>query len=196
MGSRCLDAFIDLRSPYSYVALAPARALATALDFCICWRPYAIDIEAAYGGVGERDARALRKVKYIYRDARRVAEPQGLTIRGPKRIYDATLAHIGLLYSRQERIADAYIDAVYQRFFSYALDIEDRDQLAELVEQAGGSGDEFKTLIEGQGRDRLAGEAREAEALGVFGVPSFVYEGELYWGSDRLAMLRDRIPAQ
>ena len=34
---------------------------------------------------------------------------------------------------------------------------------------------------------------REAEELGVFGVPSYLYREELFWGGDRLEMLRDRI---
>ena len=33
----------------------------------------------------------------------------------------------------------------------------------------------------------------EAEAMGVFGVPMFVLDGELFWGCDRLDLLRERL---
>lgn len=33
----------------------------------------------------------------------------------------------------------------------------------------------------------------EAEALGVFGVPTMVFNGELFWGGDRIDMLIERI---
>lgn len=33
----------------------------------------------------------------------------------------------------------------------------------------------------------------EAHALGVFGVPSFIVDGELYWGGEYLAALRERL---
>ena len=33
----------------------------------------------------------------------------------------------------------------------------------------------------------------EAHALGVFGVPSFVVDGELYWGGEHLPALRERL---
>ena len=33
----------------------------------------------------------------------------------------------------------------------------------------------------------------EAEAQGVFGVPSLLIEGELFWGGDRLEMVRERL---
>ena len=33
----------------------------------------------------------------------------------------------------------------------------------------------------------------EAVAAGVFGSPSYVFEGELFWGQDRLDMLEEAI---
>lgn len=33
----------------------------------------------------------------------------------------------------------------------------------------------------------------EAEASGVFGMPTFVFEGELFWGGDRIGLLRERL---
>jgi 2-hydroxychromene-2-carboxylate isomerase len=38
--------------------------------------------------------------------------------------------------------------------------------------------------------DRLRGEA---EAAGIFGVPTFVFDGELFWGGDRIGLLRERL---
>ncbi|MDH3579470.1 MAG: DsbA family protein [Hyphomicrobiales bacterium] len=186
-----LDAFIDLRSPYSYVALAPARALARECGLALVWRPYAIDVEASYGAAEERDPRALRKVKYIYKDARRIAAPQGLTIRGPKRIYDARNAHIAFLFARRAGLTDPFLDAVYEQFFSHTIDIEDHAALAALICSLGGSTSEYDAYASGSGGDDLASEMNQAEALGVFGVPSFLFQGELFWGSDRLAMIKE-----
>ena len=185
-----IDAFIDVRSPYSYVALAPARALAREVGFVLNWRPYQIDIEAGYGPAGLRDPRALRKVKYIYKDARRLAAPQGLTIRGPERIFDATQAHVGMLYAMRADLLDAYLDAIYEKFFARAIDIEDRTELARLIEELGGSPADFETYLDGSGHADLTDHSQEAEENGVFGVPTFLYQGELFWGADRLPLLR------
>jgi 2-hydroxychromene-2-carboxylate isomerase len=35
--------------------------------------------------------------------------------------------------------------------------------------------------------ERVEVLTREAEALGVFGVPSFLVDGELFWGREHLA---------
>lgn len=188
-----LDIFIDLRSPYSYVALAPTRHLARECDLTLEWRPYAIDVEASYGAADDRDPRALRKVKYIYRDARRIAAPQGLVIRGPKRIYNARNAHIALLFAKKAGLIDPFLDALYERFFGHAIDIEDCGALTALITELGGSASEYHTYAKGSGSEDLEIETRSAEALGVFGVPAFIYEGELFWGSDRLAMIKQMI---
>ena len=42
----------------------------------------------------------------------------------------------------------------------------------------------------GMEHDRLR---NEAEASGVFGVPTFVFEKELFWGGDRIGLLRERL---
>lgn len=191
--SRDLDVYIDLRSPYSYIAIKPVRAFARDLGLGLRWHPFAINIAAAYGSADARDMRALRKVKYIYRDARRLGETQGLEIRGARRIYDATLAHIGMLFAQRSGFLDAYIDNLYARFFSHAIEIEDRAEITRIITELGGSAEEFTAYAKAPGPDTLRQETEAAEALGIFGVPTFAYGGEIYWGSDRLHMLRQRL---
>ena len=51
----------------------------------------------------------------------------------------------------------------------------------------------FAAFLAGEGgaeHDRLRSEA---EASGVFGVPTFVFDGELFWGGDRIGLLRERL---
>ena len=43
---------------------------------------------------------------------------------------------------------------------------------------------------------RLHHAITDAVALGVFGVPSFVLDGEVYWGNDRLILLRWALTGQ
>ena len=111
-GDCTVQVYVDLRSPFSYIAKDGVRDLARDLDLELVWHPYAIDIAAAFGADGSRDARALRKVKYLYMDARRLAEPLGLVIRGPKRIFEPTLAHMAMLFARHAGTLDRYLDLV------------------------------------------------------------------------------------
>ena len=55
-----VDAFIDLRSPYSYLALKPARRLAEHSGVAFEWWPFITDFRSAYGGeVEERSGRDI-----------------------------------------------------------------------------------------------------------------------------------------
>ena len=43
------------------------------------------------------------------------------------------------------------------------------------------------------GRDEVTAISRAAESNGVFGVPSFVIDGELFWGSEHLPDIRSML---
>jgi hypothetical protein len=51
--------------------------------------------------VEERTPHFWRKVRYSYMDARRHANAQGLTMKGPRRIYDAFYSSAGMLFAQR-----------------------------------------------------------------------------------------------
>jgi 2-hydroxychromene-2-carboxylate isomerase len=77
--------------------------------------------------------------------------------------------------------------------------VEDRDiaDHATLVAIADESGMDGQALLASTNDDAVAAEYQtntdEAIVLGVFGAPTYVYEGELFWGQDRLPMLEWRL---
>ena len=193
--------YVDYRSPFSYLAKDEAYALAREFAVKLVWRPFATDFEGAYGGaVGERTERDWRKVRYLYMDARRLAVPRGLTIRGTQKIYDPTIAHVGMLLAEQagDAVFSRYHDAVCERFWRRELDIEDPAAIRIHLVRAGADGVSFDELIaSGEGARRCRAIVAEAEERGVFGVPTFVLDksGELFWGADRIWLLRERLGA-
>ena len=163
----------DYVSPYAFVAKAWAYALEDDYDIALAWRPYTLDIASFQGSVAERDGHHWRRVRYAYMDARRFANQQGLTLMGPKKIFYARPVQTGMLYAQKHGVFRVYNDRAFDRFWRRALDPEE----PEAVEG-------------GAEHDRLR---LEAEASGVFGVPTFVFEGELFWGGDRIGLLRERL---
>ena len=57
----------------------------------------------------------------------------------------------------------------------------------------GGSADDFEAYVHGPARPEHDRIIDEAEALGVFGVPTMVFNDELFWGGDRIDLLIERI---
>ena len=188
-----LTVYIDVKSPYAYLAIAPTRALAAEFGISPVWKPYTLEIPDFLGAVETRNEHQWRRVRYSYMDARRLANQVELTVRGPQKIFDSSIAHIGMLRAQAQDRFEAYIDRVFERFWKRELDIEDPAVIASVLEEAGVPASGFAEWAEDEGRRRHDANQREAEELGVFGVPSYLYREELFWGGDRLGMLRDRI---
>ncbi|UYN93810.1 MAG: DsbA family protein [Enhydrobacter sp.] len=182
----------DYVSPYAYVAKAWAYALEADFDVALEWRPYTLDIASFQQSVAERDPHHWRRVRYAYMDARRWAGKQGLTLMGPKKIYSARPANAGMLWAQRHGVFRAYNDLAFDRFWRRALDPESVEAVDAVLGEAGAPAG-FRAFYDGAGgaeHDRLR---NEAEASGVFGVPTFVFDGELFWGGDRIGLLRERL---
>jgi 2-hydroxychromene-2-carboxylate isomerase len=204
--TRRLKVYSDYKSPYAYLAKDLTYELEQQAGVTLEWLPYTLDIPAYLGsaevdGTGNvlqqsRNAHQWRRVRYSYMDCRREANLRGLTIRGPRRIFDSRLANIGLLYARQHGVFRDYHDRVFEQFWKRELDIERVEALQEVLAQAGANTTEFVAFVEGEGRLRLEAIQREAEAAGVFGVPSYLLDdGDLYWGREHLPRIRELLTA-
>ena len=71
-------------------------------------------------------------------------------------------------------------------------DISDSAQLAQIL-QAHKLDADYWFQQASQARKQYQENTEEAIAAGVFGSPSYVYQGELFWGQDRLEMLNEAI---
>ena len=204
--TRRLRVYSDYKSPYAYLAKDITYDLERQTGVTLEWLPYTLDIPAYLGSArvdasGEvqeqnRNAHQWRRVKYSYMDCRREANLRGLTIRGPRKIFDSRLANIGLLYASKCGVFRGYHDRVFEQFWRRDLDIESVEALADVLAQAGADTREFAAFVEGDGRRRLEAIQREAEAAGVFGVPSYLFDdGDLYWGREHLQRIRELLSA-
>jgi 2-hydroxychromene-2-carboxylate isomerase len=182
----------DYVSPYAFVAKAWAYELEADHEIDLEWRPYTLDIASFQGSVEQRDPHHWRRVRYAYMDARRFANKQGLTLMGPKKIYDARAINAGMLYAQQYGVFRAYNDLAFERFWRRDLDPESIEAVSAALEQSGAPAG-FAAFLEGEGGARHDALRAEAEASGIFGVPSFVLDGEIFWGGDRVLLLRERL---
>jgi 2-hydroxychromene-2-carboxylate isomerase len=201
-----LRVYSDYKSPYAYLAKDLTYDLERQTGVTLEWLPYTLDIPSYLGsaevdGSGNvleqsRNAHQWRRVKYSYMDCRREANLRGLTIRGPRKIFDSRLANIGLLYAREHGVFRGYHDRVFERFWKRELDIESVEALADVLAQAGADATDFPAFVADAGGERLDAIQREAEAAGVFGVPSYLLDdGDLYWGREHLPRIRELLTA-
>jgi 2-hydroxychromene-2-carboxylate isomerase len=202
-----ITAYTDYKSPYAFLAKDQVYTLARDTGAVIDWRPYILNIPLFLGSAvvgvdgtvleANRNAHQWRRVRYSYMDCRRQARKRGLIIRGTQKIFDSAPAAAGMLFAQQagEAAFRHYHDTVFERFWKRELDIEATDALAAVLTEAGADGAAFAAFLPG-GLARVAAINEQAEADGVFGVPTFVVDRELFWGSEHLPDLRTLLLAQ
>ena len=101
-----------------------------------------------------------------------------------------------MLYAKQTGAFRAYHDRVFERFWKRELDIESAAALAAVLSECGADAKDFLGFLEGEGRRELERIQQEAEAAGVFGVPSYLLDdGDLYWGREHLTRIRALVTA-
>lgn len=202
MQTRIVTLYTDYKSPYAYLAKDPAYALEQVPGVRLDVLPYVLNIpdflgsarlDAAGNVVEEnRTAHQWRRVKYSYMDCRRQAKKRGLTIRGTVKIWDTMLGACGLLWAKRQgdAVFRGYHDRVFERFWKRELDIEDIAALSAVLAAAGAETAGFTAYAAEEGPVEIGRIRREAEAAGVFGTPTFVIDGELFWGGEHLPDIR------
>jgi 2-hydroxychromene-2-carboxylate isomerase len=202
---RTVRVYIDYKSPYAYLAKDFAYALASDFPVRLDWLPYRLDIPSFLGSARldesgrvveeNRNAHQWRRVKYSYMDCRRQARKRGLVIRGTQKIWNSETALIGLLHAKRqgEAVLRRYNDITFERFWKRELDIEDPAVVTAVLAETGADTAGFSAYLAGEGRDDLVRACRDAEEKGVFGVPSFILDGELFWGREHLPDIREML---
>jgi 2-hydroxychromene-2-carboxylate isomerase len=105
------------------------------------------------------------------------------------------LAAIGMLWAKRQGTAvfRAYHDRVFERFWRRELDIEDPSVIAAVMAEIGAVTIGLDDYLAGEGLREHAAICAAAETAGIFGVPSFIIDGELFWGREHLPSIRQML---
>lgn len=125
----------------------------------------------------------------MWRDIARRAEAYGLTpmLPAPYPLDNLALANQVALVGMREGWGKAYVIETYRSWFEQGEPAGSEPNLSQSLAAVGQDPDRVIAQAESdEGIAALAAETAEAVRLGLFGVPAFVVEGELFWGDDRL----------
>lgn len=186
--------YFDFVSPYAFLALTQLGGFAAEHGVRFRVRPvvYAA-LLGHHGLVGPAETEAKRR--YTFFDASRSAALLGVTLVGPPahpfRSLEALRA--ACLFDESGR-APALVAAIGSAAWSAGRDITDVGVLADVVATAGFDATDLAVRIAApEIKERLKAHTAAAIAQGVFGVPTFVLDDEIFWGHDRMAHLASRI---
>jgi 2-hydroxychromene-2-carboxylate isomerase len=185
-----VEFYFDYVSPYSYLASRQIGKLCARHGVEPVMRPilYAGLLDH-WGLSGPAEVSARRE--WFFRDVLRHAALHGIELRGPKtHPFNSLLA----LRISQPEVAGPrqpeIIEAFWTGSWAKGGDLGTPEGVAEALAAAR---IEAKPLIERAADPEVKAALRRATeaaiARGVFGVPTMIVDGELFWGNDRLAHL-------
>jgi 2-hydroxychromene-2-carboxylate isomerase len=184
-----LEFWFEFASTYSYPAAMRVEEAARAAGVPLAWRPFLL--APIFGAQGWKDSPFnIYPVKgqYMWRDLARVCAKHRVPLQRPSRFPRNGLlaARVALLGAGEPWGAD-FVRAVYRANFAEDREISDRAVIASLLDEITGNAEDVLARAEdADNKNRLRTQTERATALGIFGAPSFVSHGELFWGNDRL----------
>lgn len=206
--SRTLEVYVDLKSPYAFLAIEPTYALPEDFNVDLVWKPYVLNIAGFLGsaevgakdnkvkeGTDRRSPAQWRAVKYAYSNVRRYAAERNplLTVYGTRKIWDTTLAGTAMLFATDAGRLRQFQQRIWPAFWRRELDAENMSEVARALSESGIEASGFREFSSGAGLERLSKIQEEASRRGVFGVPSYFLDGELFFGREHLPILRRKL---
>ncbi len=114
-----------------------------------------------------------------------LAEKYNVPIRVAGGDYRTTNLHMATYYARDKGKFKEFRNRCYKARWEDDLNLEDLDVIAGLGEDVGLDGEEIKAVIaEGRYIGALHSQRAQGKGLGIYGIPTFVVEGKLFWGKD------------
>jgi 2-hydroxychromene-2-carboxylate isomerase len=183
-----IDFWFSIGSTYSYLTVMRLEEFAAREGVDIVWRPFNVrEIMIEQNNIPF--ANKPVKSAYMWRDIERRAAGYGLPIKvpAPYPLKDLPFANQVAVLGMKEGWGRPYVVETYRLWFQESLPAGEEPNLIRSLEAAGQ--DAPQVLARAQDAETEAALAEvtdEARQAGVFGSPSFVVNGELFWGDDRL----------
>jgi 2-hydroxychromene-2-carboxylate isomerase len=193
--TKTVDYYFSPMSPWTYLGHERFAALARKHGAAIDVKP--VDYGKIFPGSGGLPLvkRAPQRQKYRLVELKRWRDALGvpLTIQPKYFPYDTATAARLILAAKQrggEQAAMALAGAILRATWAEERDMADHAQLGAVLREQRLEADALLELAKTSEIDaayeRLTQEAIERD---VFGAPTYVYNGELFWGQDRLDLL-------
>ncbi len=188
--TKTIDYFFSIGSPWAFIGLEPFAALAKEQGATI--RPHVIPLIEENGGIYSKNRPEARRAYWI-RDLKRWAALRGKVLNFDNRAALSDPAPAGLMIAAAIETGDDWLKlaiALQEASWVGGADIGNADIRRAIAAAAGFDA----AALDKHGRSDAVARLQKASfeaarAAGVFGVPTYRYQDELYWGQDSLPFL-------
>jgi 2-hydroxychromene-2-carboxylate isomerase len=187
--------WFDVHSPWCYLASHLIGDLGRRQTTAVLWRPlHLANLMIAIGGMQPLEQNPAR-VAWYRRDLQDHADLFGLPLhQHPDYPLRPSRALRAAIYAAQQGLAEPFVTSVMAGYWANGADISDFRVVQDIADEVGLGPRPLAEIAEDPVyKAALEANTREAAASGVFGVPSFVVAGKVFFGTDRMALLERHV---
>ena len=185
-----IDFWFSIGSTYTYLSVIRIAEVAKKENLSINWKPFSVrKIMMDMDNIPFTPPSKKVKSDYMWRDIERRAKFYGFDAKvpAPYPLSQFDLANQIAILGMSEGWGVDYVYKTYQRWFQQGKEPATEPNLTEIFNELDLDHDEtLKKANEDKIKDQYLQNTETAYKNGVFGSPSFIYEGEVFWGDDRL----------
>lgn len=186
--------YFDFLSPYAYLAQHRLAELAARHGWTIDYR--SIDLmqaKQAIGNTGPGNRELPVKLAHLATDLARWAGLYEVSLVFPPN-YQSGALNVGLYYPACAGREGDYVQAAYALVWGRGAAPDAPATLQAVADRMGWDADDFIAFSSSPGgAECFAAATREAIERNVFGVPTMVVDGAMWWGNDRLFLLERQL---
>lgn len=185
--TKTVDFYYDYISPASYLAWTQLADICKRNNASINYKPVFL------GGILKANASNSpvlipAKWEWMKADFLRYAEYYNVPYQlNPHFIFSTLNALRGAIWALSNNQIEAYNQVMFNAAWVEGKDLSDKKVLVEILEGAGiNSADVLKAIANLEIKSALIQSTEDAVKLGIFGAPSMIIDGEMFFGQDRL----------
>jgi 2-hydroxychromene-2-carboxylate isomerase len=191
-----IDFYFDCSSPWTYLAFHAVQPLAAEMAAEIIWKP--ILVGGVFNAVNQTvyDNRAKPnplKQNYMLKDLADWARLYGLAISFPPKVFPVNSVKCmrGALVAIDAGKLVPYATAAFEAYWGSDRNLAQEEVLADIAAAAGLERQSFFSGIESDAcKARLRANTEELIARGGFGSPTLFVGNSMFFGNDRLPLVR------
>jgi 2-hydroxychromene-2-carboxylate isomerase len=183
-----LEIWLEYASTYSYLTVSRIGALARERGVQLDWQPFCMAPLRQQIGMGAPFPDASSKAAYMWRDLERRAHTLGLPYRKPEQYPVNSLQTIRVAFvAARQGWCQAFTEEAFRLHWTEGVLIGTEANMQAALRKAGQDPAVVLPLASSpENKEALKAQTQRAIERGIFGSPSFVVAGELFWGDDRL----------
>jgi len=184
-----IEFWFSIGSTYTYLSVTRLKEVEQKFEVKFSWQPFSVrKIMHEMDNVPFPPTKQV-KADYMWRDIERRARRYGFEAKvpAPYPLKEFDLANKIAVIGMQEGWCSDYVITTYRRWFVAGLEPGSEPNVSEslrVIDQ------DPERVLELAADETIAkaylNQTEQAQSKNIFGSPSFIVDGELFWGDDRL----------